>query len=71
MKIQFSANFTANLKIELLNIIQLDFEMEFVPLLVGADMSWYIESDFEALCFQMTPQLIPLNLETRVTKNIA
>ena len=50
-KVQGSFNFTGNLKFEIMNMVKIDLEVNFVPLLLGFGISGYQSTALEELCF--------------------
>ena len=62
---------TANIKFQILNLIKVDLEVEFVPILVGIGASESTTSLLEDNCFWFYFEMNTLAIFTRLKKNIA
>ena len=69
--IQASMNFTTNFKVQILNLVKLDLEFEFVPALVTFGVKHYSTSYLGDNCIWLYTNHHALLYETRLTKNIA
>jgi len=52
-------------------MVKFDFEVDFIPLLVGFGISFYGTSAIQDNCFWPYVQIFPLYFHTTFTKNIA
>lgn len=70
-KVQASMNFTVNYKVQVLDLIKVDFEFEFVPALITFGVKHYSTSYLGDNCIWAYTNHHTLMYQTRVTKNIA
>lgn len=71
IKLQVSLNLTTNIKFQIFNLIKIDLEIDFVPLLVGIGGSGYTSSLLEDNCSWVYWEMNLMALTTKLRKNVA